>query len=394
MRWGSRRDGDQPHGTFACGAALVVERQGQLLFDREAKATIRVLESLRQQVGRAGYCDINVFEDLRLVRDAVDNLADRVAKASAESIVPKVYRAFHNRSVVYDHRKRDRLLQSTMQPMDGTSFSSDRGKLGGMGQVPWHDMIRLVSDVRVEELCGSVVDLDAVLNGEDLNNKASESPPQKSKPRKSPHKVPRRPTTMPPPALPPASCPTPMTSRAAQPRTTTDGSQLWDRALHSGSRAQSVTMSLTPQLPRPPSRGSDSLTPQPAIALDETLLCTEAAGASPSDVPPDDSESPPSGQGLLSKLNRATPTPPSRPPSRGSDCSHKSRPGRIVSAGSRAPVADRAGRAEPAESDVDREAEATSAYVRRLLLRGGASLRKLAGGRRSPSRIAPGRALA
>lgn len=372
MRWGSRRDADHLHGTFACGAALVVERQGQQLFDREAKATIRVLEALRQQVGRAGYCDINVFEDLRIVRDAVDNLTDRVARTCAESVVPKVYRAFHSRGADRGHRRRDRLPQAHAFHSDDMSYSGGRGELSGMAQAPWHDLIRPVADVGVEELCDSVVDLGAVLNGEDLNNKAPGSPLQKSRPCRSPHRAPKRPMTTPSPALRPnmSPAPVPPASRTPQPTAAAEESLLWEHpsnsAVSPGARAESAAFP----------------------AAHEAWPLEAAVG---------DFERPASGQGLLAKLNQATPTPPPRPPSRANDGSRKVRPARAAPAASRVPVAGRGGAAEQQSqtmNDAEREADATLAYVRRLLLRGGAALRRRAEGRRSPSRIAPGRALA
>mmetsp|Transcript_66035 Transcript_66035/g.121865 ORF Transcript_66035/g.121865 Transcript_66035/m.121865 type:complete len:104 (+) Transcript_66035:177-488(+) len=79
--------------------ASMVEREGQMMFDREAKTTIQLLEALRQHVARGARCDVALFEDLRAVRNEVEAISDRAEKllynasyGLAQGKMPNIYR--------------------------------------------------------------------------------------------------------------------------------------------------------------------------------------------------------------------------------------------------------------------------------------------------------------
>mmetsp|Transcript_125367 Transcript_125367/g.315844 ORF Transcript_125367/g.315844 Transcript_125367/m.315844 type:complete len:468 (+) Transcript_125367:157-1560(+) len=64
-------------------------RNGPITFEREAKACIRMLEDMRQHVGRAGVCELRLCEELREVRRGLEALVARTARLSEKT--PKIY---------------------------------------------------------------------------------------------------------------------------------------------------------------------------------------------------------------------------------------------------------------------------------------------------------------
>mmetsp|Transcript_161372 Transcript_161372/g.286142 ORF Transcript_161372/g.286142 Transcript_161372/m.286142 type:complete len:600 (-) Transcript_161372:95-1894(-) len=161
--------------------ASMVEREGQMMFDREAKTTIQLLEALRQHVARGARCDVALFEDLRAVRNEVEAISDRAEKllynasyGLAQGKMPNIYRRGassstrkrpRQRQVAGSQRSQFQSQQASMLDPSLRSGTSCSDRVSAAAPVPWFDLVRPVPDVSMKELCRPQTSLDEILDG-------------------------------------------------------------------------------------------------------------------------------------------------------------------------------------------------------------------------------------
>jgi len=136
------------------------------LFDIEAKAAGRLLDQVRQYVGRAQVCQASDFEDLCTIHHSINDLFDRVKRFSNSESLPRVYghvgvRAVSRGSGSENARTPDNSYgkahqlplpgSDSLEELDAAQNAEDAG-----ARAPLSDLLRSVPDVSMEELCRGV----------------------------------------------------------------------------------------------------------------------------------------------------------------------------------------------------------------------------------------------
>eukprot|EP00931_Biecheleriopsis_adriatica_P051857 TRINITY_DN3010_c0_g1_i1.p1 TRINITY_DN3010_c0_g1~~TRINITY_DN3010_c0_g1_i1.p1 ORF type:complete len:563 (-),score=115.91 TRINITY_DN3010_c0_g1_i1:263-1900(-) len=158
------------------------------VFDREAKAAARLLEQVRQYVGRSGNCQAADFEDLCTIHHAINTLLDRVKSFSSAASIPKVYghngvKAYGVRTVFdYDdmadyagglsvidtsHPDDERQLSVALPGSNVLEKPEAPTNNETNAPAPLFDLVREVPDISMEDLCRDV-ELSQIIGGAPL----------------------------------------------------------------------------------------------------------------------------------------------------------------------------------------------------------------------------------